>query len=57
MPSNFTISFTIEDLQVIDAALAEMPYRIATPIINKINRQLAASHSDDDGEQPYDRTT
>ena len=57
MPSNFTISFTIEDLQVIDAALAEMPYRIAAPIINKINSQLATSHSDDDGEQPYDKNT
>lgn len=57
MSSNFTISFTVEDLHVIDAALAEMPYRIATPIINKINRQLATSHSDDDGEQPYDKNT
>ncbi len=57
MSSNFTISFTIEDLQVIDAALAEIPYRIAAPIINKINKQLATSPSDDEEEQPYDKNT
>jgi hypothetical protein len=40
MPDSLPINFSIEDLQIIDAALAEMPYRIAAPVIQRINQQF-----------------
>lgn len=37
-----TLKFTDEQLSVIDRALQEMPFRLAAPLIQEINRQLAA---------------
>lgn len=39
------LELTQEQLQIIGAALAELPYRIAAPVIAEINRQIAA-HQD-----------
>ena len=36
----FNLKLTPEQLQVISAALGEIPYRIAAPPINEINGQL-----------------
>jgi len=36
----FNLKLTPEQLQVISAALSEMPYRLAAPLIDEINRQL-----------------
>ena len=36
------LEFTHEQLQLIGAALNELPYRVAAPLIAEINRQLAA---------------
>ena len=35
-----TLSFTQEQLQVINAALVEVPYRLAAPLISSINSQI-----------------
>lgn len=40
MTDQFSITLTLAELQVIDAALAETPYRIAAPVIQRINQQL-----------------
>ena len=37
-----TLTLTDEQLQIIGAALAELPFRVAAPVISEINRQLAA---------------
>ena len=35
------LELTQEQLQIIGAALSEMPYRVAAPMIAEINRQIA----------------
>lgn len=40
-----------EDLPVLSAALSELPYRIAAPLIDKINRQLAAQAEPSGGSE------
>ena len=40
MPDVVEFKISLSDLQVIDAALSEMPYRIAAPVILRINQQL-----------------
>lgn len=34
------LSFTSEELTVLSAALGEIPYRVAAPLIASINRQI-----------------
>lgn len=34
------LSFTAEELTVLNAALGEIPYRVAAPLIASINRQI-----------------
>ena len=48
MANTIDLKLTIEDLQIIDAALAEMPYRIASPLIANINLQLNQQEKQDD---------
>lgn len=42
-----TIKLTEEELRVVGAALMEMPYRVASPVIAEINRQLAEARDED----------
>ena len=35
------LELTQEQLQIIGAALSELPYRLAAPVIAEINRQIA----------------
>ena len=35
------LELTQEHLQIIGAALAELPFRVAAPVIEEINRQIA----------------
>jgi len=35
-----TLSFTQEQLQVLNTALLEVPYRLAAPLISSINSQI-----------------
>jgi hypothetical protein len=37
----YKIILTEQDLQVLSAALGEIPFKIAAPLIEKINKQLA----------------
>ena len=37
---DYTIIFTIEDLQVLNKALMDLPYKEAAPLIMKINEQI-----------------
>lgn len=42
------LDLTQEHLQIIGAALGEMPYRVAAPVIAEINRQIAAQEAPTD---------
>jgi hypothetical protein len=35
-----TLTFTQEQLQILNAALGEVPYRVAAPLIASINAQI-----------------
>lgn len=37
---SFTLTFTAEQLRVIDQALQEIPFKFAAPIVNEINKQI-----------------
>lgn len=50
MPDYFLLNLSLKDLQVIDAALTEMPYKISAPVIQRINQQL--QDKSDNSEQP-----
>ena len=39
-----TLTLTDQQLQIIGAALAELPYRISAPLIADIERQITAQH-------------
>lgn len=38
--THITLSFTQEQLQVLNTALLEVPYRLAAPLISSINSQI-----------------
>lgn len=38
--NQITLSFTQEQLQVLNTALLEVPYRLAAPLISSINNQI-----------------
>lgn len=38
--NTITLTFTQEQLQILNAALGEIPYRIAAPLIGSINSQI-----------------
>lgn len=37
--------FSTDDLQIINAALADVPYKYAAPLIAKINSQIQEAHN------------
>lgn len=37
----YTVTIDENDLQVLSAALIELPYKISAPLIDKLNRQIA----------------
>lgn len=41
----YTIVISDRDFPVLSAALAELPYRVAAPLIQKINLQLAKAQA------------
>ena len=38
-----TLTFTPEQLQILDKAIAELPFRVAAPLVQEINKQIQAS--------------
>lgn len=43
MMKNMTFTFTAQQIEVIGNALMQMPYGIAAPVINEINKQIQAA--------------
>lgn len=41
------LEVTDDHLRIIGAALIEMPYKIAVPVLDEINRQIAGQHERD----------
>jgi bifunctional pyridoxal-dependent enzyme with beta-cystathionase and maltose regulon repressor activities len=39
-----TIKLNDKHLQIISAALCEMPFRVAAPVVDAINRQIQQGH-------------
>ncbi len=44
----YAITITDEDLPVLSAALVELPYRLAAPLIVKLDRQVAEQRQKED---------
>jgi hypothetical protein len=47
-----TLTFTQEQLQVLNAALGEVPYRVAAPLIASINSQIQRQFQREDDNMP-----
>lgn len=41
MPEQFTLTLDKQMMDIIGGALSEIPYRVAAPVINELNRQIA----------------
>ena len=50
--NKITLTFTQEQLQVLNAALVEIPYRIAAPLISSINSQIQKQFQREDDDAP-----
>lgn len=50
------IDFNPQQLQVLNAALGEMPYRIAAPLINHINAEIQKEFALSAGDGPTGQT-
>ena len=37
----YIIKLTEQDLQILSAALGEIPFKIAAPLVDKLNKQIA----------------
>lgn len=40
MNKSFTLTFTTQDLDILSKSLVELPFKIAAPIIDNINKQI-----------------
>jgi hypothetical protein len=47
----FNLELTIEEIQVLDKALSELPFRIAAPLVALINQQIQMQIKKNEGEQ------
>jgi hypothetical protein len=48
--NTITLTFTQEQLQILNAALGEIPYRIAAPLIGSINSQIQRQFDQREGD-------
>jgi hypothetical protein len=39
----YTLIFTEQEMQILNQALGELPFKFAAPLVNSINRQIAAA--------------
>lgn len=51
------LDLTQEQLHIIGAALAELPYRVAAPVLAEINRQIAQVAPDGNTVDSHDGRT
>lgn len=47
-----TLTFTQEQLQVLNTALGDVPYRVAAPLIASINSQIQRQFDREDDDAP-----
>lgn len=47
-----TLAFSQEELQVLNAALGEIQYRLAAPLISSINNQIQRQFQREDDDAP-----
>lgn len=45
LETTYVLEFSAEDLRILDVALGELPFRIASPLLAKINQQLKTPQS------------
>ena len=50
-----TLTFSDEDMAVIERAIAELPFRVAAPLVQRINQQLSDQQQPADKSDPEDR--
>lgn len=43
MTKSYTLTLTPEQINIVGGALGEMPFRVASPVVQAINEQLAAA--------------
>jgi hypothetical protein len=48
----FNLKLTPEQLQIISAALVELPFKMAAPLIDEINKQLRQQQSESENDLP-----
>lgn len=54
--SKLNFSFTKDQLAILNAALGEVPYRIAAPLIQDINAQIQRQFDQVQGDDPTGQT-
>jgi len=52
MKTVISLNFTQEELQVLNAAIGEIPYRVAAPLIASINSQIQRQFKREDDDAP-----
>lgn len=45
--NTFHFEFDEKDMQILNSALIELPFKVVAPLIDKINRQLTQAQNDD----------
>jgi hypothetical protein len=50
--NQITLTFTQEQLQVLNSALGDVPYRVAAPLIASINSQIQRQFEREDDNAP-----
>lgn len=51
--NTITLTFTQEQLQILNVALVEIPYRVAAPLISDINKQIKDQAEDTSSNYSY----
>jgi len=52
----FTLSFTKEQMAILNAALVELPFKIAAPLIQDVNAQIEQQFDAAKGDDPTGQT-
>jgi hypothetical protein len=52
-----TLSFTKEQMSILNAALVELPFKIAAPLIQEINAQIQRQFDTAKGDDPTGQIT
>lgn len=48
----FTLRFTAQDMEILNLAIGEIPFKLAAPLVAKINKQISEQQqSADEGKE------